>query len=90
MRAELRISTLKRMLNLIEHKASRMGESGSINVADYTSATHLAAELNCLFRDYPILVAHASQLQQAGSFITVDIGPTPLLVNRDREGEISR
>lgn len=86
MEADLRITTLKRMLDLIENKSSHMGESGTLDVAEYTSASHLANELDCLFRDFPILVAHASQLAEPGNFITLDVGNTPLLVNRDREG----
>ena len=86
MKPELRIATLKRMLQLMDQQTSHLGECGTIEVADYTSPTHLAEELNTLFRDYPILVAHASQLTEPGSFITLDVGHTPLLVNRDRDG----
>ena len=86
MEAELRIATLKRMLDMIDQKKRHLGESGTINVAEYISADHLAAELDSLFRDYPIIVAHASQLEEPGSFISLEVGHRPLLVNRDRDG----
>ncbi len=88
MQADLRIATLKHMLSLIEAETSHLGESGHIDVADYTSSSHLEAELASLFSNYPILVAHASQLAEPGSFISLDVGRTPLLVNRDRNGEL--
>jgi len=88
MKPELRIATLKRMLDLIDQQANHMRDCGTIDVIDYTSPTHLAKELDSLFRDFPILVAHASQLAEPGSFITLDVGHTPLLVNRDRDGEL--
>lgn len=46
--------------------------------------THLSRELDTLFSNYPIMVSHASTLAERGSFITLDVGRTPLLVNRDR------
>jgi Rieske 2Fe-2S family protein len=88
MQADLRIATLKRMLELIDQQTSHLGESGTIRVSDYTSPDHLAKELESLFSDYPILVAHASSLAEPGSFITLDIGPRPVLVNRDRDGKL--
>jgi phenylpropionate dioxygenase-like ring-hydroxylating dioxygenase large terminal subunit len=88
MKAELRIATLKHMLDLIDRQASHLGESGTIRVSDYSCEDHLARELASLFRDYPILVAHGSSLAEPGSFITVDIGHRPVLVNRDRDGNL--
>jgi phenylpropionate dioxygenase-like ring-hydroxylating dioxygenase large terminal subunit len=41
-----------------------------------------------LFRNYPVLVAHASQLMEPGIYVTLDAAGIPLLVNRDREGQL--
>lgn len=81
-----RIDALKQMLSLIDQGTSFIGDSGRLTVADYTSPARLADEMNILFRDYPIMIAHASQLAEPGSFVAVDIGHTPVLVNRDRDG----
>jgi len=86
MKAELRIALIEKMLGLLDQKTSHMDESGTLEVAHYLSQQHLEAELNTLFKDFPILVAHSSQLKEAGSFITMDVGHTPLLINRDRHG----
>ncbi len=86
MQLEQRTETLKRMLTLIEEKTSIMGETGTIEVSHYTSNERLADELNTLFLEYPVIVAHASQLAEPGSFITLNIGHIPIIVNRDRHG----
>jgi len=83
---EHRIETLKQMLSLIDQQTSMIGNTGTIEVSHYTCEERLTDELNTLFHDQPILVAHASQLKEPNSFITLDIGNTPILVNRDRSG----
>lgn len=86
--SDLGVATIQRMLGLIDQKTSHLGESGTIDVSHYTSSEHLAGELTSLFRNHPILVAHASQLAEHGSFVTLDVAHTPLLVNRDRDGTL--
>mgnify|MGYP000400234744 CR=1 FL=1 len=88
MNPELRAQTLKRMLALIDEKKSQLGESGVIAVSSYTSDDRLQAEMDVLFQDFPIVVAHRSQLIETGSFVTLTIGHLPVLVNRDRDGHL--
>ena len=86
MQNELRIQTLQRMLKLIDTKALQPGEEGQLEVAHYTDPQHLQAELKTLFRNYPIIIAHSSQLQEPGTFVAMDIGHVPVLAIRDRKG----
>jgi Rieske 2Fe-2S family protein len=86
MKEALRISIIKQLLEQIERQSPQMGECGELQVSHYTSPAHLSTELDTLFSNFPILVSHASALADPGSFITVDVGRTPLLVNRDRDG----
>ncbi len=86
MNKQQQTDTLKHMLELIAQERNQAGESGTLRVSDYTCPAHLERELAVLFRDYPLLVAHASQLKEPGSFITFDTANIPLLVNRDRHG----
>ncbi len=88
MTPELRTETLKRMLALIDDKQSQLGESGAIAVSSYSSQERLQAELDVLFQDFPVVVAHGSQLHENGSFVTLTVGHMPVLVNRDRDGHL--
>jgi Rieske 2Fe-2S family protein len=86
MKQALRTTIIKQLLEQIDRQFPLMDECGELQVSHYTSAAHLSMELDTLFSNYPILVSHASVLAEPGSFITVDVGRTPLLVNRDRDG----
>ena len=84
-----RIETLKQMLALIDQERNLLGESGTLRVSDYTCPQRLAAEKAVLFREYPVLAAHASQLSEPGSYVTLEVADVPLLVNRDRNGNLN-
>ncbi len=88
MKQELRVSIIRQMLELIDSNSHYQGESGSLRVSDYIDPNHHRRELDTLFTSQPILVAHASQLAEPGSFITLDVGDRPLLINRDRDGTL--
>ena len=89
MNPELRIDTIKRMLRLIDEKTCQFGEEGSVAVSDYTEPSVVEKELDSIFKNFPILVAHASDLVEPGSYISIDIGHVPVLVNRDRDGQLN-
>ena len=57
-------------------------------VEHYTSASQLDKEMRVLFRDFPIIVAHSSQLDSAGQYITHNDTGVPLLVTRNRDRQI--
>jgi len=57
-------------------------------VSQYNSAAQLELERTVLFRQFPIVVAHVAQLAQPGDYITHDATGVPLLVTRNRDGEI--
>lgn len=59
-----------------------------IPVSQYTDAQHLDQEIQTLFRKFPIIVGHVSQLAEPGDFITHDSTGVPMLVTRTREGDI--
>lgn len=59
-----------------------------IPVTEYTQPERLDREIQTFFRNYPIIVGHSSQLSESGQFITHDTTGVPILVTRNREGEV--
>jgi len=88
MNPDLRIATIGRILGLIDQKQTQYGDEGTIDVCDYTDPAILRSDLDSIFRGYAVVAAHASELAEPCSNITVDIGEVPVLVNRDRDGVI--
>jgi phenylpropionate dioxygenase-like ring-hydroxylating dioxygenase large terminal subunit len=54
----------------------------------YSNEELFALETDLLFQRHWQLACHVSDLPQAGSYITFDIGPERALILRDREGQI--
>lgn len=88
MKHSQRIDSIKKMLSLLDEERSHLGENGHLEVSHYTSETRLNDEIKQLFKNYPIMAGHASQLKDKASFITLDIADTAVLVNRDRDGKL--
>ena len=59
-------------------------------VSHYADPQRLAQEQAILFREFPIIVGHVSQLASAGDFFTHDETGVPILVTRTRRGPLRR
>jgi phenylpropionate dioxygenase-like ring-hydroxylating dioxygenase large terminal subunit len=57
-------------------------------VSHYADPQRLAQEQAILFREFPIIVGHGSQLASAGDFFTHDETGVPILVTRTRRGGV--
>ena len=57
-------------------------------VSHYADPQRLAQEQAILFREFPIIVGHVSQLTSAGDFFTHDETGVPILVTRTRRGSV--
>ena len=57
-------------------------------VSHYADPQRLAQEQAILFREFPIIVGHVSQLASAGDFFTHDETGVPILVTRTRRGAV--
>ena len=57
-------------------------------VSHYADPQRLAQEQSILFREFPIIVGHVSQLASAGDFFTHDETGAPILVTRTRRGAV--
>jgi phenylpropionate dioxygenase-like ring-hydroxylating dioxygenase large terminal subunit len=83
------IDIIRRTLSYCEAGTTHM-ESGLLRnpVSHYASAQRLAQEQAILFREFPIVVGHVSQLASAGDFFTHDETGVPMLVTRTRQGAV--
>ena len=61
---------------------------GSHAVANYRDPQRLQQEIDSLFREFPLIVGHASQLTAAGDYFTHNDSGIPILVARNRDGEL--
>ncbi|MGK0260647.1 MAG: phenylpropionate dioxygenase-like ring-hydroxylating dioxygenase large terminal subunit [Candidatus Azotimanducaceae bacterium] len=57
-------------------------------VARYTEPSRLKLEMATLFREFPLVLGHVSQLQEAGNFFTHNDTGVPILVTRSRTGTV--
>ncbi len=93
-KASARISEEERLIikRMLEHCAAgttdMVSEVGEHPVSNYASEARLQQEMDTLFRLFPIAVGHVSQLAQTGDFLTHNATGVPLLVTRNRSGDI--
>ena len=59
-----------------------------VPAAHLVSKAHLAAEI-ALMKTLPLVVAHVSELKEAGDFVTRDVLGLPLIIVRQRSGEVA-
>ncbi len=57
-------------------------------VTKYTDPEQLRQEIDILFRNFPIVVAHVSELAEVGDFLTHDDTGVPILVTRADDGGV--
>lgn len=59
-----------------------------LDTARYHDPAFLGREMACLFRRLPLCLGHADQLREPGSMLARDLCGLPLLLVRDRHGEL--
>ncbi len=57
-------------------------------IAKYTDPKQYEAEVNTLFRNFPIIIGHVSDLAEPGDFITHDHFGVPILVTHAQDGNV--
>ena len=86
-REALEHSLVRRLIDHIEHGTTDMAPDVLEVAADtYTSVERLAAEQEVLFHEHPLVLCLSGALPEPGSYLTVDLLDTPVLVTRDRDG----
>ena len=80
---------ISRMLNHCEAGTTDMvDEIGHHPVINYADPNRLQQEIDTLFRLFPIIMGHSSQLPETGSFLTHNDTGIPILVTRNTQGQV--
>ena len=88
-REALEHSLVRRLLDHIENGTTDMAESVlEVPAATYTSPERHAEELEVLFRGHPLVLCLSGALPTPGSYRTVDVCGTPVLLTRDTDGQV--
>jgi len=80
---------IRDILEMADNKTTHMLPDVMENpVSKYTDPAQLDAEINTLFRNFPIIIGHTSDVAEAGDFLTHDATGVPILVTRTNEGKL--
>ncbi len=83
------LDIIKTVLGYCESGTTHMEPEVMLNpVTNYTDPDLLEREVETLFRKFPIIVGHVAQLPEPGQYFTHDDTGIPILVTRNRSGEI--
>ena len=89
MNSQEEIEIIRTVLSYCETGATHMEPTVIQNpVSHYTASERLQQEIDVLFRQFPIIAGHSSQLSEAGDFLTHDDTGVPLLLTRNRENQV--
>jgi len=81
---------VRRIAELLAAKTTHMdGGETVVDAARYVDPARFALERDRLFRGHPVAVAHASQLQRPGDYLTHDGTGAPLLLARTDDGAVA-
>ena len=84
------VDLLDEILGLRAEKSAYLDESVSYSPASrYLDQDRFQLEQQKLFRGYPLLVAHTSELAGEGDFLRRTIAGMPMLLTRDRQGQVN-
>lgn len=88
-REALEKSLARRLLDHIEHRTTDMAP-GVLEVPAevYTSRARFEEERDVLFMDHPLVLCLSGALPGPGSYRTVDLCGTPVLLTRDQQGKV--
>ena len=80
---------IEQTLEYCESGKTTMTDEIMLNpVTNYNDPKKLDDEINTLFRKFPIIVAHISEVAEPGEFITHNDTGIPILVTRNSEGNL--
>ncbi len=83
------LELLDELLALKTNKTFYLEEETSKSpVSRYMSQDHFDREHQALFRNLPQMLAHSSELPDPGSFLRRDLAGLPLLITRDKDGDV--
>lgn len=88
-REALEHGLVRRLLDHVENHTTDMADDVlEVPAEVYTSRAHLDKELAVLFDDYPLVFCLSGALPRPGTYWTVDMCGTPVLLTRDAQGQV--
>lgn len=81
-------SLVRRLLDHIEHRTTDLAEGVLELPTGVYSGAHHDREVEVLFRGQPLLLCLSGALPRPGSYRTVDLCGTPILLTRDTHGRV--
>jgi phenylpropionate dioxygenase-like ring-hydroxylating dioxygenase large terminal subunit len=72
----------------MSHNMDELVRSDRIHTSLYTDSAIFEAEMDRIFSNTWVWVAHASEVPESGSFKMAHVGRQPVIVTRDREGQV--
>jgi phenylpropionate dioxygenase-like ring-hydroxylating dioxygenase large terminal subunit len=88
-REALEHSLVRRLLDHLENSTTDMADDVlELPSSLYTSAERHEEELAVLFGDHPLVFCLSGALPEPGSYVTVDLCGTPVLVTRAKDGRV--
>lgn len=96
MKKQHQIELIRRLVGESEHSSNNNSSASTeitpgftqISTDRYTDKNQLNLEQAALFHQLPIIVAHSSEIADAGSYVTEEIDSVPLIILRDHDNNI--
>ncbi len=85
------IATIQQIFEEIENHKNKEGITGAtwqIPATRYTSKEQLVAEQNTVFRNFPMVVGAAADLEKAGDYFLHDYAGVPILVMKGKDEKV--
>ena len=80
---------IRDIFEMVEKQTTHMLPEVMVNpIERYNSEDRVEKEIETLFRKFPLVLGHVSDVAEAGDFFTHDATGVPILVTRTQEGEI--
>lgn len=89
MNIELQCQLVRRVLAHLEARTTDSDTAmTSVPIEAYADATRIDRERARLFRDYPLIVGHTSQVPNPGDYFTHDASGVPLIITRGNDHKL--
>lgn len=80
---------IREVFEMVEHKTTHMLPEVMVNpIERYNSPERVQQEIDILFRKFPLILGHVSDLAEPGDFFTHDATGVPILVTRTQDREV--
>ncbi len=86
---ESMIQLMQKLIERLQAGERQLGETVfEIPLSEYSSEDFYQREQATVFRQYPLILGHESELPEPGSYMQHDALGLPILITRDLEGEL--